>query len=340
MKKILVVLTGGTIGSIIKANTIDVNVNSSYHLIHLYQKQYGDENLFEVISPLNILSENLTPAAWMKLINALNTVNFNDYEGIIIAHGSDTLSYSSALIGYLYSHTPIPIILTASGIPLGEPGSNGLRNFRNAVCLIKSQTLRGVFTIYENNSGVMEVFLATRIEEADSFLDQFHSYGGICLGTMINEKFVKNDSPINPSIDEINRIPSFPQIQITDFKNQIAIVNAYPGLNYSMFSFSKNTRAVLHCLYHSSTACTLGGDLYQLQDFAHKCQMQNIDVYVVAVKTNKNKYATCQEILNAGCIPLIYQSREAAYVKLLIAYNQVEYSVPELVKQNLYFEML
>ncbi len=61
MSKILVILTGGTIGSRIEGNVIDVSGTSPRRLLAMYREKYGDSEEFEVIQPLNLLSENMTP---------------------------------------------------------------------------------------------------------------------------------------------------------------------------------------------------------------------------------------------------------------------------------------
>lgn len=92
MKKILVILTGGTIGSRVEGKIINTTAASSYRLIQLYNEKYADDTEFEVIQPINILSENLTPIEWGILCNCILELDFEKYEGIIITHGSDTLS--------------------------------------------------------------------------------------------------------------------------------------------------------------------------------------------------------------------------------------------------------
>ena len=137
MKKILIVLTGGTIGSQAEGECVNVTDTSPYRLLRLYKETYGqkeaDEEEFEVIQPMAILSENMDLEAWSRLCRVMWDIPCEKYAGVIVTHGSDTLSYTSALLGLLLGHVEIPVVLTASNYPLGEKGSNGLTNFRSAV---------------------------------------------------------------------------------------------------------------------------------------------------------------------------------------------------------------
>ena len=313
MKKILVILTGGTIGSKVEGKIINTTAASSYRLIQLYNEKYTDDTEFEVIQPINILSENLTPVEWGILCNCLLELDFEKYEGIIITHGSDTLSYTSALIGTMFGNCSIPIVLVASNLALGLPGSNGMNNFRNAVCFIKSSCINGVFTIFENNKGEIPVYLSTHIVESDPFTDQFRSFTGKYFGKMIDEKFVATEN--YPCLMESDDI-----LWNGNFDNKILLIRPYPGLNYNNIDLSSKPKAVLHYMYHSATACTTDG--YSIIDFAKKCNDLGIDFYCASFK-NKDAalYDSSAKIVNSGVIPLYNISCEAAYAKLIIMYN-------------------
>ena len=73
MKKILVLLTGGTIGSKVENGVIDVGENSVYLLTSLYEEKFGKED-FEVRVPLQILSENMTMDSLLVLLKVLPTL--------------------------------------------------------------------------------------------------------------------------------------------------------------------------------------------------------------------------------------------------------------------------
>lgn len=338
--KILVVLTGGTIGSKVTSKVIDVNSAAAYNLINLYEERYGRNEEFEIIQPLNVLSENLTPFYWEKLYECMEQICLNDYDGIIITHGSDTIAYTAAMMGYCYRHTAIPIVLIASNYELQDARSNGISNFYNAVCFIEEQAAKGVYVIFQNDGAENVVYLATRIMEADTYLDQFSSYGKVDFGRMVDGHFVKTEHEQNPSIEDVNAEKE-KMVKINNgFKKSVLMIHPYPGLDYSRILIDENVGAVLHCLYHSATACSSEGN-YSAVDFIRSCRKKGIEIYVSSFKQSVNDlYASSMDILEAGAIPLVNISTEAAYAKLVIAYNQQEMKPEEFMKENIYFEML
>ena len=177
MDKILVVLTGGTIGSKSENGTVNINSASAYQIVDYYNKEYGNDVDFEVIQPVNVLSENMTCEVWLELMNALDKIDTSTYRGIVICHGSDTLSYTANLIGMLYNKMDIPVVLIAANYELGNEKSNGIVNLRSAVVVIKS-VKKGVFVAFSNNKGENDVYIATRIVESDPYLDQYRSFDG------------------------------------------------------------------------------------------------------------------------------------------------------------------
>lgn len=328
MKKILVIFTGGTIGSKVCDGIINVEEDGRFALVEAYRCDYGDEIEFECRQIMNILSENMGFKDWEKLIAEISSVDCEKYEGIILTHGSDTLAYTSALIGMYFRHIAVPFFIIASNKPIGEKGSNGLFNFASAVKLIKEGKYRGIFTLYER------VMLPTRVIPADTCRDRFSVYGY----DGVNEFSIF--SGVSERMLNAGRERLFPE-SIT-FRKRIMLIEGYPAMDFSCYEPSDGVAAVLYEPYHSGTGCTdvSNGENYALTEFIKRCIMKNVMVYICGLKKSNAVYNTQREIISAGSIPLYGISSPAAYMKLLIAYNQDRISVKEIMKKNLYFEMI
>lgn len=242
MKKILVLFTGGTIGSITTDGIIDVEREEKYAVVEAYKSAYGDDVEFECRQVLNILSENMGFSGWEKMIHEINSIDTAIYSGVILTHGSDTLAYTSALLGMYFRHFDIPLFIIASNKPIGEKGSNGLFNFTSAVGLIKEGKYKGVFTLYER------VMLPTRVIPADTCRDRFGVYG--------YDGF--NDFSIFSGVSE--NMLSRPRERIfhndVKFGKRVLFIEGYPAMDFECFVPNKDTAAVLYSPYHSATACT------------------------------------------------------------------------------------
>ena len=357
MKKILVILTGGTIGSKVSSNDINIDSKTAYSLLERYREIYERETEFEVLSPYQVLSENMDLEYWMKLYENLNRISYEEYEGIIITHGSDTLSYTSNFLGYLYAEVPIPIILIASNYALTDSRSNGLLNFKTGVDFIKEKKGTGVFTIFSNDKGEVPVYYANNIKESDPYFDQFSTFDGQYYDVKMKdgwkkdsseegrqrkkevqeEEQRKNQREINENVSAQNKIGTNYVLFKDNFqlKKRVLGIKMYPGLDFDVYDLSK-VNAVLCYLYHSATASVEGRNTSVIQ-FINKCKKMGIPVFAASFKRGeKSGYVTKNEILKVGAIPLYDLSYESAYMKLLIGINQGRLDLYQWMTQDNY----
>jgi len=312
--KIMVVLTGGTIGSAISNGTVNVNNKTMPEIVDLYCKNYKSKIDFTVVTAMSVLSENITYNEWNVLVKALENVDFSKFDGIIVTHGTDTLPYTSALLGFVFGSCNKPIILVSSNKPLSTTGSNGLRNFASAVTLIKEK-VNGVYATigYDN---IDYVYSATSLMEAEGYNDRFFDFSGQEYG------IIQNDLDLFVINNKFNCIGEHKLLISKDIvlSNEILFIKPYPNMNYDIINIEHSPMAVLHSLYHSGTACVQGGNK-SLVDFIKKCTSKGINFYVAPFKSDEIQYSTANDIVNAGAIPLCGISPIAAYVKLCLLYN-------------------
>ncbi|NIK79476.1 L-asparaginase [Paenibacillus castaneae] len=328
MKNLLVVFTGGTIGSKQQGAGIDVNQSGSYALIEgfMNSSHYREDVMLDAIQPLNMLSENICPSDWLTLAAAIRGIDMSAYHGVIITHGSDTLAYSAAMFSYLFADTSLPIVLTASNYPLSDGRSNGSRNFANAVHYIADAGLPGVFVVYENDQGEPLVYLGTRITQAVSFTDQFGSPYDEPFGRIVERNFEWHASVRSPEPKQLmqQREALFtwePHTLAID--TSIVYIKPFPGLNYTYYDFSnQKPKAVLHDLHHSGTACAIEEGPYSLLAFMSRCLAQGIDFYICPIKDRTDAlYSSSLRLIEAGATVIENMSMEAAVTKLMLAYG-------------------
>lgn len=348
-KNILVIFTGGTIGSVSKDGVIDVDDSTRYVLLDRYEKKTGEScDQFEVYSPLNLLSENLIPADWGHLVVEIQKKDLSKYAGIIVTHGTDTLPYTSAVLSFVFNQIDIPLVLVASNHPLDNPNSNGVENFIGAVSFIRSSLTSGVFVIYRNVGEETKIHFGSRITEAFPFTHQFRSQKDAYLGIVKSGSVMFNNMHgFSPRvIEDIKKRIKIP-IGIVDFSDEVMLIKPYPGLNYDLLDFSiLRPRAILHDLYHSGTACVRHeqGNKYSIVNFAKRCESLGIDFYIAPLSVGSDSsYVTSQELLDSGVIPLPDMSIEACIAKLSIAYGTYSNKADAkkfLTGKELFFEFI
>ncbi len=348
--KLLLVLTGGTISTIVKNNVLGISGNSPYVILEKYRKSIENTKEFpefDIIEPVRILSECSEPKVLEQIYygileklglgkNAIEVREENKkrtlqkqnlpYDGIIVTHGSDTLSYTAAFLAVTFSFIEIPLVLTAADYPLSDRRSNGLKNFSDAVDFIRYGKLQGVFTIWQNrivdNSSINgNLFSASELLEADTCRDCFSSYSGQALG--------KIEHGVCTIFQKERELYNDKKLFDLHIEQEILFLRPYPGLRYDLLALEHtNIRAVVHYLYHSGTAYVKEqkqeNKKYNVLTFANYCKTLGIDLYFAGLKEDvKHLYETNNLLLKSGLGKAMYHiSPEMAYMKVLIAYNQ------------------
>ena len=325
MKNILLVFTGGTIGSIASAGTIDTTGAAPFKLIQLFQQHYPDHQQIHFTScrPVQLLSENLVPEIRQTLIASIETQQLEPFDGIIITHGTDTLAYTAAALSFYFNALNIPLLLVSSDYPLDNAKANGLDNFICAVEFILQNKEAGVFVPYRNRQQAIQVHKGSRLTCSLQLTGDFFSIQDNSFMQFENGVFtcVQSDALEDEGWVRGKTQTKIPHLK-ADFSARILMIKPYPGLNYAHFNLD-NVDAVLHDLYHSGTACasTLWGENYSLLEFIARCEKQAIKVYLAPAIKSTDAYQSTQALIEQGATMIWNMSIEAVYVKLMLAYG-------------------
>jgi L-asparaginase len=336
-KNILLVFTGGTIGSQLSGNTINTDGNAGFKLLQHFAEKYPKPNSvsFKTLQPLQILSENLHPSHWPQIIAAIEGEDLHQFDGIIVTHGTDSLAFSAAALSLYFNALSIPLLLVSSDLPLDNPQANGVANFLCAVEFIRQLYLAGVFVPYRNPGQVMQIHLGARLSSCLPLSSDFISLQSQAWMRFENGQF---QSLQNLAQSERSSIALKP-----DFSKRILLIRPYPGLDYSAYNLDA-VDAVLHDLYHSGTACASGalGKQYSLVEFIKRCARRGIKIYLAPALYSESAYASTRELLDCGAEMIWNTSLEAAYAKLLLAYGNFDtpQAISAFLVRNLAHEQL
>ena len=181
--RILFVFTGGTIGSTLSGDIISTDEGKSYRIIEAYRERFGIDFEYDMLEPYTALSENNTGDTVRCLCECVRAHIRDGCDGIIVTHGTDTLQYSSAALGYCLGLDSVPVCIVSSNRPIEHARANALDNLHAAVLFIRESRGRGCFTVYRNDtSDKVLVHRATRLLFGVSFSDEVASVYGTHVG--------------------------------------------------------------------------------------------------------------------------------------------------------------
>jgi len=219
--KITLILTGGTIGSVETHNVKDVNMSETTPLLVTnFNKKNKKEN-FEILKPLNILSENIVMQDLNILLNCIKNIDLENCKGIIITYGTDTLAYTCAFMAVAMRGIGIPVVFVSSQFPLQDEFSNGNENFQNAVEIINAK-MHGVYAVYRNDDSVSYIHEGEKLLQCGNYSNNFYSK---TMGSIEKKFDFKRQERILERIREL--------------KNNVLLIEPYVGIDYNVFNIKR-----------------------------------------------------------------------------------------------------
>ncbi len=305
--KILVVFTGGTIGSTVQDGWISTDKAAKYTLIEKYKEKYGDSIDFSTCEPYYLLSENSGAENLNLLTERVYAAISEDYDGIIITHGTDSLHFSAAAMQCAFSAADMPIVFVSANYPLDDTRSNGAANFEGAVALIESGVRFGVYISYKNPGGQHFIHKAERALAFNETDDSIFSLHGKPFATYSGGKIECYEEPCKG--DDIN--------PATLCENpKILVISTMPGDNFA-YNVSPYNAVILRP-YHSGT---INNKNPWLLKFLANCKNRDIPVFLANAPMGTT-YDTAKELQEIGIIPLPYSTFAYVYMKLWFAISQ------------------
>ncbi len=129
MKRILLIGTGGTIASEMTAEGLSPELTPVQLLNFIPEVAKSCE--IECIQPFSLDSTNVRPKHWLKIVSVIKA-RFEEFDGFVISHGTDTMAYTAAALSYLIQSSPKPIVLTGAQKPIWQEGTDSKRNLTDA----------------------------------------------------------------------------------------------------------------------------------------------------------------------------------------------------------------
>lgn len=232
--KICVLTTGGTLGghSANSSANPDIQVLLNDALGGLYKNSSASQLNVDTKEVLDMDSTYLGPLEWKKIIGMV--VNeYDNYDGFVITHGTNTLAFSAAALAFAFPALDKPVVFTGAQISLGMPGSDAMVNLQNAVRVASSTnpSFMGVVVVFGSY-----IVAGVRARKNSIFaLDAFPAAGEGCLGRIgIDIKIDRHNLANHHANLDLNRNRSLKSKDLlvhSDFNvENILSINEFPGM--------------------------------------------------------------------------------------------------------------
>jgi aspartyl-tRNA(Asn)/glutamyl-tRNA(Gln) amidotransferase subunit B len=262
---------------------------------------------FESIQVGRLLSEEIVPSDWAVLIAAVaDRLNSGTANGIVIAHGTDTLPYTAPLLYWLFADASAPIVLAASSTPPGA-SSEASRTMQKAIALALEKP-KGVYVV---NSGKVLSPLNLKFERIGT--DGFRNWNmeaPVFSGTSLLTGPLEADQYVLSQLLE-------------EAVNSICVIRIYPGIrsDYLLSLMDKGVKNFFLELYDTGTAGFREGP-YSLKRAFTQGKRRGTRFYCSSQQegiVDFSGYATSRELWREGAVPMGAYTTETAVARFLAA---------------------
>ncbi len=275
-------------------------------------RDIGADLRFEELSVGSFLSEELSPSDWANLTYRVASLVAQGSGGIIIAHGTDTLSYTAALLHWLFGDVKIPIVLVATLNPI-EEDPKGEEDLKAAIRSAESAQA-GVFVQIGKSTFPAYNLKFTNFEPAEG-VQSFATWNA----GMITR------APVDGAL-LFSRFGELPALSVLEqlFEKAVsasALVKIYPGIKSSFITalIDQGVRHIVLELYDSGTA-NLRQSPFSIREALEYGKKAAVSFYCTSQQEGAvdfADYVTSHELWKEGALPMGLDSSESAYARVI-----------------------
>ena len=313
---ISILSTGGTIASKVDYRTGAVNpALTAQDLYDTVPELQTYANVHAKVL-MSMLSENIRPTDWTRIARAIALEIKSGADGVVIAHGTDTLGFTAAALSFALRNLPVPVVLVGSQRSSDRPSSDSAMNLAGAVTLAARANAAEVMVLMHAEIGdsYLHAHRGTRVRKLHtSRRDAFQSVNNRPLFRVTETEIMELDPPL------LRRELERKLVLKPKFEEKVALVKTYPGVEHSLLD---------HLIDTGYRGFIIEGTgLGHAPDSLQPSVKRAIDAGVVVAmtsqcifgRTNLNVYRSGVELLAAGVIPCEDMLPETALVKLMWA---------------------
>lgn len=311
---ILLIYTGGTIGMVKDAETGTLHTfNFKNLLMQIPELKLLDCKIETISFQDPIDSSNMNPEYWVQIADIIEKY-YNKFDGFVVLHGSDTMSYTASAISFMLENLSKPVVFTGAQLPIGDLRTDAKENLitsiqiaslqENNVPIIKEVCLYFEYKLYRGNR-------STKMN-AEHF-QAFNSLNYPCLAESGVHLKIKNDYLLKPSSNDDLKVHK-------KLDNNIALLKLYPGITpfyLNNIISTPNLKALILETYGSGNCTTEKWFLNALKDaISNNIHIVNV-TQCVGGGVNMGQYETSSYLKEIGVISGKDMTTESAIAKTM-----------------------
>ena len=339
LPKVAIISTGGTIASRVDYRTGGVRPALTANDLYSVVPELADIAEIETQILLSLFSENITPHDWTEIAQSTAKHILNGVSGVVLAHGTDTMGYTSAALSFALQNLPVPVVIVGSQRSADRPSSDAATNLVGAVLTASKAPFAEVtVAMHETTSdNCIAIHRGTKVRKLHtSRRDAFKSVNTTPIARVENQQISMLTS--NYSKRNLSRKLTV----MPNFEEQVALIKSFPGMDPSIIDFytDRSYKGIVlegtglgHVSKHCSSALKKAVQQGLVVAMTSQCIWGRI---------NMNVYDTGRDLQALGIVPLEDMLPETALVKMMwvLAQTKDAEEAKKMMKTNIAGELL
>lgn len=312
--KILLVYTGGTIGMIKNPNTGALKAFDFNNLLkRIPELKLLDCDISTVSFDEPIDSSNMCPKYWVQIAEIIET-HYESYDGFVVLHGSDTMSYTASALSFMLENLAKPVILTGSQLPIGDLRTDAKENLITSIQMASLQrrnrpVIREVGLYFE-----YKLYRGNRTTKINA--EHFEAFESLNYPHL-----AESGVHIKVNHDDLYKPNARKKLVVhKTFDTNIALIKLFPGISKSVLecmAYNSNLKGIVIETYGAGNATTEDWFVDVIKQLIKKgVQVINV-TQCSGGSVNMGQYETSSQLKTIGVISGKDITTEAAIAKLM-----------------------
>ena len=321
LPKVAIISTGGTIASRVDYRTGGVRPALTASDLYSVVPELANIARIDAEILFSLFSENITPKHWTEIAKAVAGQIEEGVDGVVVAHGTDTLGYTAAALSFALQKLPVPVILVGSQRSADRPSSDAASNLIGAVAAAaKAPFAEVAVAMHETPSDrFVTLYRGAKVRKCHtSRRDAFKSVNALPLAKMEDEK-------VTMLTEDYRKRDLTRKLELKGkFDEKVALVKFYPSMNPKIIDWyvEEGYRGIIlegTGLGHVGKYC-----FEAVRNAVRKNVVVAMASQCIWGRVNMNVYDQGRDLLALGVIPLEDMLPETAVVKLMWIFGQTE----------------